>query len=279
MFTKLEIRNPQGDLLTLQLGDDSNGIDLLDIAGLDPVKATLTSSDYAEQDGSAFQSARRGSRNITFKLSLNPDPAVMTVRALRKLIYSMFRVKKLVSMKFYVDDVDDTVEDGYLIVGYVESCLSPMFGTNAELTLDVSVICNDPDFTDPVPIVTSMTTADAEATYFPYEGTSDTGVTFTLNINRPLLEFVIYYIDANSAVWTMDVASSFLAGDVVTISTVPGNKGASLLRAGVTSSILYAISPQSHWPQLQEGSNWLRVVASGAAIPMQVSYMKRFGEL
>jgi len=33
--------------LTLQLGDISGGINLVDVSGLDPVKATLTSSNFA----------------------------------------------------------------------------------------------------------------------------------------------------------------------------------------------------------------------------------------
>lgn len=280
MFTKVEVRNSQGALITLQLGDTTNGINLVEVAGLDPVKATLVTSNFANQDGVIYQSSRRDSRNITFKLGFDADPATMTIRGLRGMVYSIFRPKTQVQMKFFVDDTDDALEDGYVIYGRVETCAPSAGMFQQEPDLNISVVCFDPDFTDPVPVVVSgLSTTDVAATYFPYNGTSETGIIFTININRPLIEFVLYYTDGTGTTWTMDVAGSFLAGDQITISTVPGSKYATLVRAGVSSSVLYAVSPQSIWPQLAPGDNWFRVVAAGAAIPAQISYIKRFGEL
>ena len=161
----------------------------------------------------------------------------------------------------------------------MESCApTTLFAQNPDL--NISVECFDPDFIDPVPVtVTGMHTDDTAATYFPYTGTSETGIVFTININRTLAEFVLYYTDPNLATWTMDVAGSFLAGDQITISTVPGSKYATIVRGGVSSSVLYAVSPQSVWPQLAPGDNWFRVVATGASIPAQITYTKRFGEI
>ncbi len=44
MLTKLDVSTVQGDLLTLQLDDVSEGLVVLEVEGLDPVKATLVSS-------------------------------------------------------------------------------------------------------------------------------------------------------------------------------------------------------------------------------------------
>jgi hypothetical protein len=274
----MEVTTSQGALLTLQLGDESTGIDILDITGLDPVKATIVSSSFANQDGAIYQSSRRDTRNIVMKLGLDPDPAVTDVLTLRRYVYSFFRPKSQVTLKFYVDDADDTVEDGYQISGVVESCESEMFTQTPEV--DISIINFDPDFIDPNPVtVTGMTTADTDATYFPYAGTVETGITLTLNINQSLTEFSLYYVDGSQATWTMDVAYPFVAGDLVTISTVPGSKFAQLTRAGVTTSILYAVSPQSVWAQLAPGDNWFRLFASGTSNPGSIAYSKRFGEL
>jgi hypothetical protein len=274
----VEATNSQGSLLTLQLGDVSSGINVQNITGLDPVKATLVSSSFADQDGAVYQSSRRDTRNIVMTLEIDPDPTVMSVLALRRILYRQFRPKDQISLKFYVDDADDSIEDGYQISGVVESCESAMFSQTSVLT--VSVICFDPDFYDPIPVtVTGLETTDSVATYFPYTGSVDTGITFVLNVNRSVSAFSLYYVDANLQTWTMDFAYALVAGDVVTISTVPGNKYASLVRAGVTSSVLYAISPQSVWPKFAPGDNWFRVYASGAAIPASVSYTKRYGEL
>lgn len=279
----MEARNSSGGLLTLQLGDTSSGFYVQEFTGLDPVKANIVSSSFANQDGAIFQSARRDTRNITIKIGLDPDPAVNTVRGLRQQLYNFFMPKSQVTMKFFVDDTDDAVEDGYQIIGRVETMSSAMFSTSSGApVVDISIICFDPDFIDPVTVTnSSLTSADTVSTHFPYVGTSPTGLVFTLNINRTVGEFTLYYMDPNSVVWSMDVVmpGNFIAGDVVTISTVPGNKYATLTRSGTQSSILYAVSPQSTWPQFAPGDNWLRVYATGASMPASVSYNTRFGGL
>lgn len=274
----MEVTNSQGSLLTLQLGDISDGINILDIAGLDPVKATLVSANFANHDGAVYQSSNRGSRNITLKLGLDPDPSVTSVLSLRRYVYSFFRPKDEITLKFYVDDTDDSVEDGYEIVGRVEYCNSPMFGP--EPVVDISVLCFDPDFQDPVPVnVAGLTTADLAATVIAYPGTVPTGIVFKLNVNRSVASFTLSYTDPSGSIWTMDFAYAMVAGDVITISTIPGDKYATLVRAGVTSSVLYGVSPQSVWPELAPGNNSVKVSASGAGIPASVSYIKRYGEL
>lgn len=279
MFSKLVVAGDGlAEPLTLQLGDAFGGIIIRNIAGLDPVKATLSSSTFATQPGSIFQGSRRDTRNITMKLGIEPDPATQTVRSVRKTIYNYFRPETERILKFYVDDIDDTLEDGYQILGRIETCESPMFTDDPEV--NISIICYDPDFYDPIPVtVSGMTTADSSATYFPYEGTIDTGIEITINVNRSVSEIILYYVDANLVTWSMDIVSTFLAGDTITISTVTGQKEANLLRGGVTTSMLYAISPQSVWPQLSQGDNWFRFYATGAAIPGSITYTKRFGEL
>lgn len=279
MFSKMVIVG-DGSVgsLTVQLGDVSNGINIIDIDGLDPVKATLTSSSFAGQDGAIYQSSRRDTRNITMQLGIEPDPASQTVRSIKRSIYDIFRIETQILMKFYVDDDDAPVSDGYQIKGVVESCLSPMFVQDPEV--DISVICFDPDFYDPeIVTVTGMMTDDVDPTDFEYEGSTETGLTFIVDVNRSVDEIQVYYIDGNSNTWTMDIAATFLTGDEITIVTTPGSKSATLLRAGVTTSITYAISPQSTWPRLAPGSNSLRFAASGDGIPVTVSYMKLFGEV
>ena len=279
LFTKLEATNSQGSLLTLQLGDISSGINIQDITGLDPVKATITSSSFANQDGAVYQSSRRDTRNIVITLELDPDPTVTNVLALRRYVYSQFVPKDYISLKFYVDDTDDASEDGYLIYGYVESCGAPMFVQDNIVT--ISVINVDPDFIDPVAkSITGITTADVTATDIPYAGTVPAGFVATISVNASESSLTMYYTDPGGNTWTMDFAYALLAGDVLTISTVPGNKYATLVRAGVTSSVLYGVSPQSVWPQFAPGDNKLQFhAADGASMPVSVAYTTKFGAL
>lgn len=282
MFSMMEVvGDGSAGSLTIQLGDASNGINLIDVSGLDPVKATLTSSSFAAQDGAIYQSSRRDVRNITMKLGIEVAGTSSTVREVRSNIFKIFRPETQVLMKFYDDETTDFVSDGFQIIGRVESCEPPSstrFTQDQEV--DISVMCFSPDFYDPAVVtVTGMTTADTAATTFNYVGTTETGLTFTINVNRSVSEFQIYYVDGDGNTWTMTIVGTFVTGDAITIVTTPGSKTANLLRAGVTTSILYAISPQSTWMQLAPGTNTLQVVASGAAIPVTVSYMKLFGEV
>jgi hypothetical protein len=264
--------------LTVQLGDNPNGIYIKDISGLDPVKATLTSSNFAGQTGAIFQSSRRESRNITIKMGVDPDPTTQTVRSVKRSIYNVFRPETEILLKFYDDDSDVPVTDGYQIRGRVEYCQSPMFAQDPEV--DVSIMCFDPDFQDASPITVNLSTDPSlAATYFPYDGSTETGVTITLNVNAAISAFNVYYIDGSNVTWNMDATVLLQVGDVVTINTTPGNKSATLVRAGVTTSILYAISPQSTWPKLAPGDNWFRIHTSAGIMPATISYTKRFGEV
>ena len=278
MFSKMVVvgDNSVGSL-TVQLGDVSGGINIENIDGLDPVKATLSSSNFAGQAGAMFQSAHRETRNIVMKLGIQPDPATQTVRSIKDTIYNIFAEGTQVLLKFYTDDDIEPVSDGYQIYGIVESCLSPMFVQEPEV--NISIMCFDPDFFDPETVtMTGLTNGTADPTLINYQGTISTGVTFTVNINAAMSEFQIYYVDGDGFSWNMDVAANFLVGDVITIVTTPGNKSANLVRAGVTSSILYAISPQSTWIQFGKGAKTIRFSAS-SSMSATVSYTKRFGRV
>jgi hypothetical protein len=79
----------------------------------------------------------------------------------------------------------------------------------------------------------------------------------------------------------MDFSASLVAGDIVTISTVRGNKQVTLNRGGTLSSLLYAMSSQSiNWVELiPGGDNVIRFYATGAAIPFDLTYTPRYGGL
>lgn len=275
MITKVEVRTRQGDLLILPLElEDSYGYPILDIQGLDPVKAILVSSSFAQMDGEQYHSSRREKRNIKLQLGLDPDPAIDTVRSLRKRLYGFFMPKSEVIFRFYMEDgleVD--------VVGRVESCETALF--TAEPAVDISVICFDSDFVELAPEVVSGTTTSGETPMtVQYDGTVETGIVLTLNVNRSLAGFTVYHVPPNDSIRSLDFANvPLVAGDVLTISTVTGSKGATLTRAGSTTSVLYGVSPQSNWIELMPGANSIRVYATGADIPLAIEYVNKYGGL
>jgi len=277
VLTTIEARSRQGNLLSLPLEDDSSGLRVAKVEGLDPVKASLVSSGFANSDGEIFQSSRRETRNIKFNIELDPTAeSGDTIRDLRKKLYRFFMPESEVRLTFVLEeglDVD--------IVGRVESCETDHF--SQEPAVDISIICFDPDFVDPTPIVvTGMTTADAAPKIIEYEGTVEVGVVVTLGpIVEAIPDFVLYHTLPNDEVRTLEFDNITLAvGDTLTISTVFGSKGATLTHNGSSSSALYGISPQSNWIALEPGENQLKLFSSVAGgSPWTVGYLNKYGGL
>ncbi len=274
MLERIEAISNQGALLNLPLEDLDHGFLLENVEGLDPVKATITSSSFAQLDGSQYQSSRREERNIKLTISLVPDfSANESVRDLRRRLYAYFMSKAAVDLRFY--DTDDSVA---YISGRVESFETNLF--SAEPAVDISIICFDPDFYNPVPVhTTGNTVSNTDEIMISYDGSVETGFLFTLNVNRAMTAFTIYHRDPSGALRQMDFAGTLQAGDVLTISTVQGDKFARLLRGGVQSSFLYGVSPQSAWLELQPGDNFIRVYATGAGVPFTTDHTEKYGGL
>lgn len=273
MLETLEVRNVQGDILILPLEDVADGFVLAEIEGLEPVNATLVSSAFANMDGEQYHSSRREKRNLLIKIGLEPDYVVDSVRDLRKRLYDFFMPKTEPELRFHLSDGLDVN-----IMARVESFNCPLFAKDPEA--NISVICYDSDFVDLTSIeVNDLTTDTTAEILVPYEGTVESGITFVLNVDRSISAFDIHHRGPDGVTRTLNFASSLIAGDVVTITTVTGSKSAIRTRAAVDSSVLYAVSPQSNWIELQPGDNYIRVYASGVGIPFELHYANRYGGL
>ena len=270
---RVEVRTDSGALLQLPLQDISEGFAIEDITGLDPVKATFVSSSFAQIDGAQFQSSRRAERNLVFKIGLEPDYVASSIDILRQRLTSFFKTESRVSLRFVMAgglSVD--------IVGRVETFDAPRF--TQEVIATISVMCFNPDFFNPTPIMVSgVSTPTINASIINYIGSVDTGFVFKFNINRTLNEFTIYQSPADGILRSMPFSLPLLAGDVLAISTVPGAKSVRLLRGGTLTSVLYGLSPYANWICLFPGDNALRVYAEGAAIPYTIEYTTKYGEL
>lgn len=273
MLTAVTAESPQGGLLTLPLDDETSGILIGEIEGLGPVKATLVSSGYARRDGAQYNSSRREPRNLIFHLDLEPDYVAASVADLRDLLYTFFMPKTPVTLGFH-----STNRPTVNIQGIVESCDPPMF--TKEPKMDVVIVGFDPDFINyDTQELLGNSTAGTIETPIDYLGTVDTGINFTLNVNRSVDAFTIYHRSPDGSLRSLDFAAPLVAGDTVFISTVPGSKFVRLLRAGTTTSLLYAMAPYSDWIALQPGENNIRVYAEGAGIPFSIHHLQRYGGL
>jgi hypothetical protein len=273
MITQIDVTAPSGDVLNLNMTDWSNGFSIQDVDGLGPVKATITSSSFAKIDGTQYQSSRRESRNILLKIGLEANYTTTTVRSLRETLYNYFMPNREVTLRFHVDNDLEVI-----ISGRVESCVPDIFSKDP--VVDISIICFDPDFVEETAESFSGSSVDTDTVIpFTYNGTVDTGMVFTINIDRSVSSFTIYHTPPDGTIRSLDFAMSLSAGDVVEIRTVRGDKFVGNTREDVTYSVLYAMSPQSNWIEFSRGDNTFRVYAAGAALSYTVSYFNRYGGL
>jgi hypothetical protein len=273
MLNKVEIRNSRGNLLVLPLENISGGYSLQDIQGLGPVKATLVSTSFAQLDGAHYQSSRRETRNIVIRLGFEPDYTTTSIQTLRRNLYNFFMTKSEINLEFFMDD--GLVVD---ILGRVESCEPAIFSQDP--AVDISIVCFDPDFYDPLPVLVSGNTTSAfTEIHYPYIGTIETGIRFVLNVDRTLTDFTIYHRFPAGDLRQLDFSAALIAGDVINISTIVGSKSVTLTRSGTQSSILYGMSQQSSWIELLPGDNYITVHAEGAAIPYTIGYDTKYGGL
>ena len=273
MLSQLEVLSDQGTSIILPIGEDRNGFYIKDIEGLDPVPASLSSSSFGQLDGEVEQGARREKRNIVLTVGLEPDYITRTISQMRRELYTYFMPKSKATFKFYSDDLEVVS-----IRGTIEDLDAPLFTDEPQAV--ISIVCYNPDFTSLVEtVLPGSTTSSGIDTTLLYPGSTDVGFLFTLNVDRSITGFVINQTLPDSTQKTFEFQYPLVNGDILQISTVAGNKFATLTRSSTIKSAIGGVSPQADWIALAPGSNKLRVNVAGAAIPYSVKYTSRYGGL
>lgn len=273
MLTEVQATSARGSLLSMVLAEISDGITLQDVEGLDPVKATIVSGDIPGYTGEKYQASKRGARDLTFTLGLNPDWVTERPQDVRNRLYQFFMPRTWVDLKF-VDETGNASD----IRGMVETFECPLFVQEPKATINVR--CFASDFVDQdLVALTGNSVSNTLTREIEYTGTVETGIDFQLLVNRDLDEFTLYGFLPEGTMRQLDFSYTLHNGDVVQIITTPGAKEIALTRSGVRTSIPYAMSPQSEWIDLYPGTNQFRVYAEGAAVPYLLYYNNRYGGL
>lgn len=275
MLHHIDVRNTKisAGILTLTLEDPSNGFTVRGIEGLDPVKATLVSSSFANLDGEEYHTGRRDVRNIIITLGLKH--AVLSVAELRKQLYDVFMPKSEIQMSFY------QVDGSYLnINGVVETCEAPPFTKDPAMT--ISVMCYDPDFVAPsLGTVSGVVVTSAVQGLLNYAGTVPTGISFALTAPAAVPRVAIYIAPEGLPEKVLWFNTPLNAGDQLQIATTRGSRSAKIKRSGAANfvSALSGISHDSSWLELQPGSNAYRVWSDTGGAPYSLSWLIRHGGL
>lgn len=273
MLNQVDAIAPNGESISFFFQDPSNGYMIESIEGLDPVRANIVSTGFASQDGEVFQSSRLEKRNTIITLSFHPDYSAFSVSDLRNELYKYFLPKSEVTLRFF--DTDDNV---YEIQNYVEDFDAPLFVKDPQAI--ISLLAMDPAFYNPTPVIRERETSETPVTdTLNYSGTVNSGMKFTFYPDHDMSGFTITNTVAGKPTQSLVFAAEILDGDVITVSTVFGNKYARLIRDSIETSILYGVSPYADWINLYPGENNLQYSAEGASVPIITEHMIRYGGL
>ena len=274
MLNGMSVFAENGDVLSINIPEGTNGLLVTEITGLDPVPVSLTSAAYGQLDGVQHQSSRRDSREITFNIVLQKAYVTASIESRRQWLYRWFVPNQELVLQF-----DDSMIGSVQIRGRVETVEAPMFSEHP--FVNVSIVCDKPDF---VSIVKSEQIAFFDETLaLEYEGTVPTGIDFeilkwmsastnTQLTNRP----------GSGLAQTMIFPGSIPASNLLQLSTTPREKQIRLqMPNGPITSALARLSTDSKWISLFPGTNTFSATTQTAASTKQyrISYFTRYGGL
>lgn len=288
MLQNLEVFTPGVTSPPLPIVDQKeffDSIQIINIDGLGPVKATVNLTQYGSLDGGFLNGVYTPNRNIVLTLRLNPDWASQSVESLRMMLYSYFMPQSVVRLRFTSTHLP-VVE----IDGIVESC-DPNLWDKDSNNYQVSIINPNPYFVAlDETAVTGKTASfsDTEANVVTYQGSVDTG--FILDIDFPSdgmpdasSSFVgdIRLIAPKSQQASIVTGVSVNPSQSVEISSVQGDKFVRQmsLTGQAPQSLLAQWANGSSWLTLTQGDNLFRFLSASPGLAWQLRYFAKYGGL
>lgn len=287
MLRSITVINHRDESLYLELTNPwDTGLIIKNITGIGPPKANINTTDLAITDGSIFNSARAGSRNIVFQFQLTEDPETNLVETVRQRTYKYFPLKKEITLIFETDHRVATIE------GYVESNEPDIF--QKDETIQISIVCPNPWFyTEDKTIV--LNGVDSEFSFpfsnesltdnlinfgeivssvgiqYYYDGDVDSGVVFHLHATDTVKDITLYnMITKEKMIISTGVIKTIvggeeddmISGDDIYLSTLSGDRYIYLIRSGKEYNILPALPKITDWIHLVKGFNAFGYLAS-----------------
>lgn len=278
MIKSFTIRNQNGEEIVLDLRNPyENGIAIKSVTGLGPERASINYTESATLDGGVYNSARRTVRNIVFNLIFVETYTGDSIETVRQRTYRYFQLKKPITIFIETDN------NRLQISGYVEYNQPEIF--SRQETTQISVLCPDPYFYSGDGEISTVFSNVTPLFEFPfsnpvstrslffgnielsthkdlvYDGSADSGMQIEIQANGAATNIRVYnmYDETSFLLDTSIVASltgqAFGTGDVFVVSTFPGKKFVHLIRNGLTTNMIAALSRNSTWLQLYPGVN------------------------
>ena len=276
MFKTIYLENSDGDRLDFSL---AGPFTISDIQGLDPPAATINTSEVALQDGARFNSSKLNPRTINLAFAIQGDAARSRVKVFKvlkskqyiKLVYQ--GQERDVYIDGYIEDINISYFAKKQIVTVVIVCPDPYFKAAAEHSDTLSAIYSDFHFpfqSEATPEIIFGHIVTTSGVTITNDGDVACGLIIELSAKGNVTNPAVYdYITAER----FGITYALKAGDLVTIDTRQGHKGATLLRGGVTTNIFTYIDQGSTWLQLApNGSTFVYTVDTGAVTDLTVTF-------
>lgn len=266
--------------IQLQLTQNERQWQLISVTGLNPAPANVVTSVIPNVDGSRFNSSRLEQRNIVLTLVINGN-AEENRNALNSVIFA----KRY--LKIYYSNNSKNV----YIEGYVESIEYDVF--SEKLQVQISVICPSPFWKDINQTITEITPI-ANLFEFPFSipqegiafselignaqgivnnsGTVQTGIIINIESTHKVLNPSITNLTTGE---TMKVDVELSQTDLLTISTLKGNKNIKMYSNGVVNNVINNLEPQSKWISLITGQNTFTYSADYGVENMRINIISR----
>jgi len=289
MIKTISITNDQSETFDFDLrSPEQSGFFIKNVRGLGPVKATINTSEALSLDGSSFNSARLGERNVVFELGFLENP---TIEDTRQSSYRCFPLKSLVQIVIETDNKTVKTE------GYVESNEPDIF--SKEEGNSVSIICPDPFLHSLTKTIVNFSTIQKLFTFpfsneslvdklilfgnilvdlqhtIVYTGEASVGFVIYAHAIGPIHNLSIYKnstreaIIIDSEILELMTGSDIVSGDDIIISTIKGQKSITLIRDGESFNILNTLDPSSTWFSLDRGNNLFYYLAESGSSNIQ----------
>jgi hypothetical protein len=251
-------------------------VQILDIDGLGPVTAALSSVPFATGRGELYQGASIPKRNIVLTLGLNPSWQDQTMSSLRQLLYKYFLPGFWSKLRFFSDYLPMVS-----INGVVESFDPNMFAKDPEV--QISMLCPKPDFIEPDQILmTGVVDDGTDETVINYTGSVPTG--FEMRIESSDLvttyegDFIISnkYLDNTERFQILSVPVNedvrFFLNTIRTERRVETQ----FVDADNSLNLLGKMATNSIWLELGLGENLISVEAEVSGLNWALAYFNRY---
>lgn len=270
----LKIENAKGAVL--ELTNNEENFQVTDISGLNPPNANINTSNYANGDGSSFNSSRIPNREIVITVYINGD-----VQKNRLTLYKYCRNKEWCKI-YYKDDSRDV-----FIEGYVQTLDVTPF--SQKQVAQISILCPNPYFKDIDTIIQSISKIIKGFT-FPFsinidepipfstlelekvtnvinDSESETGLIIDVTFMGTVRKLEIRNVD-NGENFILDY--EFIKNDKLVINCNRGSKSVILTRDAVEHNLIPYVRSSSTFFQLGIGDNNFSFLADEGSDDMLV---------